>query len=220
MAITGWALDDIGVDSVKIYREEGNSLIYIGDAVFIEGARSDIEGNYPGFPVSYKAGWGYMMLTNFLPNQGNGSFVLHAFAADRESHSVDLGAKTISCDNALAVKPFGAIDTPAQGGSASGSNFRVWGWVLTPRPNSIPSDGSTIRVYVDGVFKGNLTYNIYRPDVAGLFPGFANSNGAAGYFDLDTTKYENGIHSIFWIASDNVGNTDGIGSRFFIIQNY
>ena len=26
--VTGWILDDVGVDSVKIYREEGKNLIY------------------------------------------------------------------------------------------------------------------------------------------------------------------------------------------------
>jgi hypothetical protein len=117
------------------------------------------------------------------------------------------------------VKPFGAIDTPTQGGNASGSSFINWGWVLTPQPNKIPTDGSTINVYVDGVNLGHPTYNIYRSDIASLFPGYANSNGAAGYFYLDTTAYENGVHTIQWTASDDTGNKDGIGSRYFTIQN-
>jgi len=81
---TGWALDDIGVDSVKIYRgnQEGSSLVYIGDAVFVEGARPDVEQAYPNTPMNYRAGWGYMMLTNFLPNEGNGTFTIYATAAD------------------------------------------------------------------------------------------------------------------------------------------
>ncbi|MCP5108160.1 MAG: hypothetical protein GY950_32535, partial [bacterium] len=41
--VTGWVLDDIGVESVKIYRVENGGSIYIGDAVFVEGARPDIE---------------------------------------------------------------------------------------------------------------------------------------------------------------------------------
>ncbi|MDQ1352258.1 MAG: hypothetical protein QG657_2564, partial [Acidobacteriota bacterium] len=39
------------------------------------------------------------------------------------------------------------------------------------------------------------------------------------YFNLDTTEYANGIHVIFWTATDNAGNADGIGSRYFTIQN-
>jgi hypothetical protein len=83
----------------------------------------------------------------------------------------------------------------------------------------IPTDGSTINVFVDGVNTGHPTYNIYRKDIADLFPGYANSNGAIGYFYLDTTAYENGVHTIQWTAADDAGNTDGIGSRYFTIQN-
>jgi hypothetical protein len=215
---TGWVLDDIGVESVKLYRKNGQQLTYIGAAVFVEGARPDIEQSYPDYPMNYKAGWGYMMLTNFLPN-GNGGFTIHAIATDLEGHQVTLGTKTITVDNANAVKPFGAIDTPAQGGTANGSSFRNHGWVLTPIPNSIPTDGSTINVYINGVYLGHPFYNIYRSDIAALFPGYANSNGAGAYFDINTTVYENGVHSIYWTAADNVGNTDGIGSRYFTIQN-
>jgi hypothetical protein len=217
--VTGWALDDTGIDSVKIYREQGKDLVYIGDVVFVEGARPDVFAAYPGYPNNIKAGWGYMMLTNLLPNSGNGPFVLHAIATDVVGKTTTLGTKTIHCDNANAVKPFGAIDTPTQGGSASGSSFINWGWVLTPQPNSIPTDGSTIDVFVDGVNIGHPTYNNYRKDIADLFPGYANSNGAIGYFYLDTTVYENGVHTIQWTASDNASNTDGIGSRYFTIHN-
>ncbi|NIM81813.1 MAG: hypothetical protein GTN82_24825 [Candidatus Aminicenantes bacterium] len=217
--VTGWVLDELGVQSVKLYLQNGSSLTYIGDAVFVEGARPDIEQAYPGYPLNYKAGWGYMMLTNFLPNGGNGTFKLLAVAADYEGNTVTLGTKTITCDNANAVKPFGAIDTPTQGGTASGNQFINWGWVLTPKPNIIPTDGSTIDVWVDGVKIGKPTYNIYRSDIALLFPGYANSDGAIGYFYLDTTKYANGVHIIQWTAKDNADNSDGIGSRYFTIGN-
>jgi len=217
--VTGWVLDDIAIESVKIYRKEGGNLLHLGDAVLVEGARPDVETAYPGYPFNYKAGWGYMMLTNFLPNQGNGTFTFQAIARDVTGHQVTLGTKTITCDNAHAVKPFGAIDTPTQGGEASGSKFLNWGWALTPQPNAIPTDGSTIDVYIDGVYTGHPVYNLYRKDIPAFFPGYANSNGAVGYFYLDTTAYTNGVHTIAWSARDNAGNVDGIGSRYFTIQN-
>jgi hypothetical protein len=219
IAISGWALANRGMDSVKIYREQGSTLVYLGDAVFVEGARPDVTETYPDYPFSDKAGWGYMLLTNFLPDGGNGTFVLHAIATDLVGNTVTLGTKTIYCDNVNAVKPFGAIDTPDQGGTAAGSNFINWGWALTPQPNYIPTDGSTINVYVDGVNIGHPNYNVYREDIAALFPGYANSNGAAGFFYLDTTAYGNGVHTIQWVAADSAGNTDGIGSRYFTINN-
>ncbi|MCP5048897.1 MAG: hypothetical protein GY940_17130, partial [bacterium] len=217
--VTGWALDDSGIDTIKIYREIGSRLVYIGDGVFIEGARPDVAAAYPAYPVNTEAGWGYMLLTNFLPNNGNGTFVLHAIATDLAGKTTTLGTKTIECDNANTVKPFGAIDTPTQGGSASGTGFVNFGWALTPQPNIIPVDGSTITVWVDGVPLGNPVYNQYRSDIATLFPGYNNSNGAIGSYYLDTTGYDNGVHTIQWTVKDDAGNFDGIGSRYFIIIN-
>jgi phosphodiesterase/alkaline phosphatase D-like protein len=222
--VTGWVLDDIEVTSVKIYRaripeEGGNKMVYIGDAVFVDGARPDVEETYPFYPLNYQAGWGYMLLTNYLPNQGNGTFTLYAEATDKEGKTVTLGSKTIHCDNVNAVKPFGAIDTPDQGGTASGKSYVNFGWALTPQPNTIPIDGSTIMVWVDGVPLGNPVYNTFRSDIADLFPGYNNSNGAGGHFYLDTTQYTNGVHTISWSAKDNAGNVDGIGSRYFTIVN-
>jgi hypothetical protein len=221
--VTGWALDAVGVESVKIYREtvtgEGSGLVYIGDALFVEGARPDVESDFPGYPFNYRAGWGYMMLTNFLPDGGNGTFVLHAVAENVSGEKVTVGTKQITCDNVHAVKPFGAIDTPVPGGTAGGNAFRNMGWVLTPPPNKIPVNGSTINVYIDGVNLGHPTYNQYREDIAALFPGYENSNGALAYFDIDLTEYSNGVHTIVWSATDDDGNTDGIGSRYFNIRN-
>jgi hypothetical protein len=217
--VTGWALDDVGCASVKLYRKEGNTRNYIGVAIFVEGARPDVDAAFPDYPNNYQAGWGYMLLTNFLPNYGNGTFNIEATVTDEEGNEVSLGTKTIICDNAHAVKPFGAIDTPAQGGTASGSSYVNWGWVLTPMPNSIPIDGSNINVFVDGVNLGNPAYNVYRSDIASKFPGYANSNGAIGYFYIDTTAYSAGTHTIQWVATDSALNTDGIGSRYFNILN-
>jgi len=216
---TGWVLDDIGVESVKIYFYNEGTMTYIGDAIMLEGPRPDVEQAFPNYPANYKAGWGYMMLTNFLPNYGNGTFTFTAIATDMEGHEVQLGSKTVTIDNAHAVKPFGAIDTPTQGGTASGAKYINWGWVLTPKPNYIPTNGSSIDVWVNGVKIGKPHYNIYRSDIASFFPGYSNSNGAVGYYSLDTMAYQNGIHSIQWTATDSAGNTDGIGSRYFSIVN-
>ena len=226
VAVTGWALDDIEVAAVKIYRNpvEGesvqpNGLVYIGDAVFVEGARPDVEQRYYWYPLKERAGWGYMLLTNVLPNGGNGTFVFTAIAADLEGHQAFLGQKTIVCDNARAVLPFGAIDTPSQGGTATGANYINYAWVLTPPPKSIPADGSTITAWVDGLPVGHPSYGYYRSDVAALFPTCVNANGAIGFIPLDTTKYSDGRHTIVWSATDSAGVDNGFGSRYFTIRN-
>ncbi|MGE5343629.1 MAG: BACON domain-containing protein [Candidatus Omnitrophota bacterium] len=215
IAVTGWVLDDIGVANVRIY----NGNTYVGDAVFVEGARPDIETLYPHYPNANKAGWGYMLLTNMLPDGGNGTYTLIAKAIDMEGNEITLGSKTITIDNAHATKPFGAIDTPTQGGTISGKGFESFGWALTPQPNFIPTNGSTIDVVIDGVIKGHPGYNNFRSDIAQLFPDYENANGASGYFSIDTTTLANGLHTLSWNVTDNAGNTDGIGSRYFSVLN-
>ncbi|MGE5342380.1 MAG: Ser-Thr-rich GPI-anchored membrane family protein [Candidatus Omnitrophota bacterium] len=218
LALTGWALDDVSLDSVKLYRvaNTNGDLALIGEGVFIEGARPDVEQAYPDYPNNTRAGWGYMMLSNFLPD---GQVVLKAIAKDKAGHETVLGTKTITIDNSHAKNPFGAIDTPTSGGDTSGTKYRNSGWVLTPLPNRIPTDGSTINVFVDGTFIGKAKYNAYREDIATLFPNLVNSKGAWAYYDLDTTQYANGIHTISWSVTDTGGNSSGIGSRYFSVLN-
>lgn len=218
VAVTGWALDDTEVESVRIYLKKNGNLTPIGDATFIEGARPDIAQKYSNYPNNTRAGWGYMLLTYFLPNGGNGRYTLCAIARDNTGHEFTLGEKEIRCDNGNATKPFGAIDSPQSGETVSGT-IRVQGWTLTPPPSKIPTDGSTIKIRVDGETVGRATYNLYRKDIAALFPGYANSDGAVAYYDLDTTKFKDGVHTLEWLVTDNAGNTDGVGSRYITIYN-
>ena len=222
--VTGWALDDIGISNVRIWRdpvspEAAGTLIYIGDAVFVPDARPDVETANPTAPLGYRSGWGYMLLTNMLPNHGNGSFKLHAIATNVQGQQTTLASKTVTGDNLHASKPFGAIDTPAQGATVSGSAFVNFGWALTPGTAKIPVDGSTMVVYVDGAPLGQVVYNSARSDIDTLFPGYTNTGGAVGHLYIDTTLMSNGMHSIAWSVTDNQARADGIGSRYFFVLN-
>jgi hypothetical protein len=228
--VTGWALDNIEVTHVDILREPvtgepAGNLIFIGTAVFSADARPDVATQFASFPYQYRAGWGYQMLTNFLPNAsgsgapGNGIYKLHAIAFNKAGSQLDLGKRTITVDNGHAAKPFGTIDTPGQGGTISGTDSVNFGWALTPQPALIPMDGSTITVVIDGVLVGHPVYNNFRSDIANLFPGYANSMGAVGFFHLNTTTLANGVHTISWNAFDNLGHGEGLGSRYFNVTN-
>jgi hypothetical protein len=228
--ITGWALDNIEVTHVDIFREPNANetpgvLVFIGTAVFSADARPDVAAQSPNLPFQYRAGWGYQMLTNFLPNSsgtggtGNGTYKLHAIAFDKAGFQVDLGTKTITVDNAHATKPFGTIDTPGQGETISGADYVNFGWALTPQPGMIPVDGSTMTVVIDGQVVGRPTYGNMRADIATLFPGYKNSNGAIGFFHLNTTTLSNGVHTISWNVFDDLNRGEGLGSRYFTVLN-
>lgn len=131
--VTGWALDSVEVTNVGIWRDPvpneataPNGLVFIGNAIFVAGARPDVQATYPNSPFNYRAGWGYQLLTNFLPNasgsgaSGSGTYKLHAIITNASGQNLDLGAHTITVDNVHASKPFGTIDTPAQGARFQG----------------------------------------------------------------------------------------------------
>ena len=222
ISVSGWVLDDLRVTKVEIFRapsEGAGPLIFLGTAVLVPGARPDVEALFGDLPYVNRAGWGYLLLTNMLPNQGNGVFTLHAIAEDAEGNRVQLGTRTVVANNAAATRPFGAIDTPAQGETIRGTAYVNYGWALTPQPKTIPTDGSTIRVLIDGVDVGSVNYNHFRADVAGLFPGLNNSSGPVGFRTIDTTALADGLHTISWIVTDNAGSAEGIGSRYFTVAN-
>jgi Tol biopolymer transport system component len=229
---TGWALDDIEVTRVSICRAAfgsevapidpncgGAAEIFIGFAVFIDGARPDVQAAFPTYPLARRGGWGFMTLTNMLPNQGNGTYTFRMRAQDREGNWFLLGVRTMTCANASATLPFGTLDTPLQGGTASGSSYVNFGWALTPLPKTIPINGSTIHVLVDGLDVGTADYNHARSDIQALFPGYNNTNGAVGFRILDTTTLTNGLHTISWTVTDSGGAIEGLGSRFFTVTN-
>ncbi|HEX2694742.1 MAG TPA: hypothetical protein VHP61_03240, partial [Acidobacteriota bacterium] len=227
--LSGWALDDLGVERLELRRDPVASdraesigtdgLVHVGSAASIEGARPDIETQYANYPLKHRAGWGLTLMTYSLPNQGNGTFVLHAFAADREGNAVEIGKKTLIVNNKYNTKPFGAVDAPAWGETISGTAYADRGWVLTPRPKIIPTKGTTIWVWIDGVKRGHPIYKQYREDIALMFPTLRNKGGAGGTYVFDTTKYANGPHTIKWVASDNAGAVGNTGTSFFSVLN-
>jgi len=232
IAVTGWALDDAEVSRVEIWRDRaagettpvyagggpGLGKIYVADAVFVSGARPDVEAAHATTPLAYRAGWGYLLLTQGLFNQGNGAFTLYAFAYDRQGRSTTLGSKAITVGNATASQPFGSIDTPAFGQTVSGA-FYNFGWALTPNTQSCMIGASGVQVSIDSGPLQPVSYGDLRSDIAAAFPGFTNGGGAGGAFHIDTSTLTNGTHQIGWYVVDSCGRADGIGSRFFTVQN-
>jgi hypothetical protein len=232
IAVTGWALDDIGINRVEIWRDlqpgettppfastpsdPRNGKVFIANGTFIDGARPDVEALYSTTPLANRAGWGYLLLTWGLWSQGNGTYKLYAYAFDQEGNVATIGGKTIVVSNATATRPFGSIDTPAIGGDPGTSpNF---GWGLTPKVNGV----ATCRIPVNGVQvsidSGPLQPVIYgdvRGDIAGAFSGFSNSAAAGGHFVFDWSTLANGTHTIGWLITDDCNRADGVGSRFF-----
>jgi hypothetical protein len=235
IAVTGWALDNVSVTRVELWRDlqpgeptapfigaggdPRNGKVFISNATFVDGARPDIEALYPGAPFGYRAGWGYLLLTWGLWNEGNGTYRLWAFAFDAEQNVATIGSKTIIVNNSIATKPFGSIDTPAIGADAEGPNF---GWALTPMVGGAATcriKPSGVQVSIDSGPLQPVVYGGLRSDVAARFPAFSNSTGAGGHFIFDWSTLSSGAHTIAWVATDDCNRADGIGSRYFTVIN-
>ena len=231
IAVTGWAVDDIGVARVTICRSAvagevappngscGASQIYVGDAVSLDDARPDVEAYSSTTPLNYRAGWGFLVLTNMLPSQGTGAFTLHMYAFDQEGQRGALGSRVIVAQNSTAVEPFGAIDTPAQGETISGASYANFGWVLSRVRRADPPGGGAVFVYIDGVAVGSPGGWTSRSDLTALFPGYPGLGTALGVFGFNTLAYNNGVHTIVWVVTDNAGVGAGVGSRYFNVFN-
>ena len=228
IGVTGWVIDDIDVTAVRVYRnavagEGGDALgrIFLGTASRVDDARPDIETANPTTPFNYRAGWGYLLLTNFLPNLGNGTFTLSVYAADAEGRETFIGQKTITVANSTATAPFGAIDTPGQGETVSGT-LNNFGWVLARAPFfAAPPDGGTVTVLVDGAAIGSPTGWVGRADLTALFPAseYPGVSRALGVFTFNTAAYQDGVHTISWIVFATNGQGAGVGSRYFTTVN-
>jgi hypothetical protein len=128
-----------------------------------------------------------------------------------------LGSKTITINNATSIKPFGAIDTPGQGETVSGT-INNFGWVIPSKGSSISQ--SQVQVFIDNVFVGNPGGMSARPDLDALFkPQGFDTTQANRVLSIDTTRFANGVHTIVWIVNDSSGQADGVGSRYIKIQN-
>jgi hypothetical protein len=121
------------------------------------------------------------------------------------------------------VRPFGAIDTPEQGATVTGSHNN-FGWVLVRGPavaSPALSAGASVRVVIDGVVVGSPSGWTSRGDLTALFPAstYPGVSHALGVYTFNSAAYANGVHTIAWVVTANNGQADGIGSRFFTVVN-
>ncbi|MDA8018465.1 MAG: Ig-like domain-containing protein [Thermoanaerobaculia bacterium] len=87
------------------------------------------------------------------------------------------------------------------------------GWVLAD------SGVRRVVIEVNGVPVGQTVYGHFRPDVLDLFPGYPDSAGAGFTFNLNTTDFENGVHTVTAQVLTNNGTIRTIEGRYEIFFN-
>jgi N-acetylmuramoyl-L-alanine amidase len=108
-----------------------------------------------------------------------------------------------------AGQPFGSFGGRVGGGNGLDGNAPLFGWALAD------SGVAAVDVLVDGAIDGRATYGRSRPGVTQLYPGFPNAALPGWVYNLDTTHYLNGLHTVSARVRSLKGETADLkGIRF------
>lgn len=232
-AVSGWALDsgvqtdDTGIGYVEllidraVYANTQSDCFYStlsGGLTQCYGLRRlDIEKQFPGLPNSPHAGWRFVLDIGALMafGYGPGAHTLTVRSGDLFGQVVNIAEMpvTFSCDEDLGNEnSFGLIGYPTKALTYAGT-VEARGWALD-------WEGvNQVRIFVDGAFQGLATTGIASPGVNAQYPGYFESTIANWSFQLDTTLFSNGRHSLNVVVVDDFGATTLIGERDFQIGN-
>lgn len=240
LPITGWALDDDGVERVELYVDgEIAGLTDYGQN------RPDVELVFPGYPDGAQVGFGMFLDSTLYPNDVH---QISARVTSNTGQQTFLNAVTIQINNNTSnLAPFGDITFPNPSSELFGTCDLT---DLTPRLSVISGwaldvgieSGDTGVKYVELLINGGLYANtmiagepygygcFYDPywgglsncyglpslDIEQVFPTVANSPHAGFRFVLDVgwlvsaVGYSQGFHELTIRAGDYFGNVSNI----------
>ena len=245
LPITGWALDDDGVERVELYVDG----VVAGLADYGRN-RPDVELVFPGYPDGALAGFGIFLDTTLYTND------LHQLSARVTSNSGEqtfLNSVTIQINNDTSnLAPFGAITFPNPSSEFYGtcdlsdSSRRlsvVSGWALDVGIENGDTGVKYVELLINGGLYANTVtscfsdpdwggltncYGLQSLDVERIFPTVANSPHARFRFVLDVgwliseIGYSQGFHEITIRSGDYYGNVANIAEipvAFFCDEN-
>jgi len=130
----------------------------------------------------------------------------------------DSAAQSVTRTLAITIKPadklapFGVLETPDY--RATLSNVATGsGWALD-------NVGVTeIDVLLDSQKVGEAIYGLSRPDIGAVWGAFPNAAHSGFGFNIDTTKYTIGEHTLAVRLIDAAGNATIVGTRSIVFQN-
>ncbi|MFY9553741.1 MAG: Ig domain-containing protein, partial [Blastocatellia bacterium] len=142
-------------------------------------------------------------------SQGTSVFVVRVTDAAGQSVTRTLAIVIKPADR---LAPFGALETPDSRATlnslASGS-----GWALD-NVGVVQID-----VLIDGQKSGEAIYGLSRSDIGAAWGAFPNASRSGFSFQIDTTKFPIGEHTLSIRLLDAAGNSTVIGTRTIVFQN-
>jgi hypothetical protein len=206
--VKGWALDPHTITKIELWVDNK----YQHDALMFL-PRIDIVEAFPDFPGIHTARPGF--ITGFLAsNFSNGAHTIEMRILTSDGGINFIGQRTININNTINQAPFGFVDIPDGNGvyNVSGA-FPVNGWAAD-------TDGiQRVEVLVDdGVLQGAM-HGDPRPDVAATFPDFPSAAFSGFVGNIDSTRIQNGVHTLTVRAIDRLGMSSLIGRRTIQVIN-
>jgi hypothetical protein len=112
-----------------------------------------------------------------------------------------------------AAAPFGSFGGIVSGGNSGGGSMPLTGWALDD--NGVLA----VDILVDGLVAGRASYGRARAGVTARFPGYPDSAGPGFAFQLDTTHYLNGQHTVSVRVKSRAGEVAFLPSRSITFSN-
>jgi hypothetical protein len=198
--VKGWALDPAQITKAELYVDDQFQF-----NLNQSEPRIDVVEAYPNYPGIHNIAPGFT--TGFLASRfSNGPHTVYVKFYDSQNRIFELGRRTINIDNTLNQAPFGNVDIPTIGATynASGS-FPVVGWVAD-------TDGvARVDVAIDNGNLQEVLYGDSRPDVGNTFPDFPGALFSGFIANIDTTRIQDGVHTLTVRATDRLGMSRLIG---------
>src|SRR4051794_9552206 len=118
-----------------------------------------------------------------------------------------------SASPSQAALPFGSFGGQLGGGNSAQGSMSLFGWALA-------SNGvAAVDVLVDGRIDGRAIYGRSRPGVQQAFPSIPDSLLSGWVYQLDTTHYLNGLHTVSARMRSKTGETADLKGRQFSFAN-
>jgi hypothetical protein len=206
--VRGWALDPHTISKIELWVDDQYQHNMI-----MSLPRVDIVNAFPDWPGIHNARPGFV--TGFLASRfPNGNHTVEVRVYNTNGEVNFLGRRTIQINNSINQAPFGALDVPGGGSVANVSGaFPAVGWAAD-------TDGiDRIEVLIDESVMQGALHGDMRPDVGGTFPDFSGAMYSGFVANIDSTRIQNGVHSLTVRAIDRKGMSSVIGSRMIQVIN-
>ncbi|HEX6084903.1 MAG TPA: Ig-like domain-containing protein [Thermoanaerobaculia bacterium] len=206
--VKGWVLSPITVSHMELWVDDTFQHRVVN---FLP--RIDIERAFPDWPGIHNARPGF--ITGFLASRfTNGPHTVEMIAVTVDGVRHGVGRRTININNSINQAPFGFVDIPDADGvyNVSGA-FPVSGWAAD-------TDGiARVDVMIDNSILQSAVYGDPRPDVGESYPDFAAARFSGWIANIDSTRYQNGIHTLTVRAIDKFGFENTLANRTIQIIN-